>query len=125
MKRLAIYIVFVLCCVPFFGWAQSYELPEGRHYEKIKFQLINNLIVLPIEVNGTELSFILDSGVNKPILFNLTDQDAVQINNVSEITIRGLGEGEPIQALSSSGNSFRLKKLKMTVSCYMLYLTGI
>ncbi|MGI9550948.1 MAG: aspartyl protease family protein [Aurantibacter sp.] len=112
MKRLAILIVFMLCCSPFFGWAQSYELREGQKYEKIKFQLINNLIVLPLEVNGTKLSFILDSGVSKPILFNLTDQDAVQINNVSEITIRGLGEGEPIQALSSSGNSFRLKNIK-------------
>ena len=65
-----------------------------------------------MEVNGTELSFILDTGVSKPILFNLTDEDAVQINNVSEITIRGLGEGEPIQALSSRNNSFKLKNLK-------------
>lgn len=59
-------------------------------------------------VNGTELSFVLDSGVGKPILFNLTDQDSIMINNVSEITINGLGEGEPIQALSSKGNQFRL-----------------
>ncbi len=67
---------------------------------------------MPIEVNGTKLSFILDSGVSKPILFNLSDQDEVQINNVSEVTIEGLGEGEPIKALSSRGNSFELKNIK-------------
>jgi hypothetical protein len=62
-------------------------------------------------VNGAKLSFILDSGVSKPILFNLTGQDSVELKDVSEITIRGLGEGEPIKALSSLGNSFRLKDL--------------
>ena len=98
--------------MPFFGGAQYFELPKGQKSEKIRFQLINNLIVVPLEVNGTELSFILDSGVSKPILFNLTDEDAVQINNVSEITIKGLGGGEPIQALSSRGNSFKLKNIE-------------
>jgi hypothetical protein len=112
MKHFASYFFLVLFCTPFFGGAQSFALPQGQKNQKIKFQLINNLIVIPIEVNGTELSFILDSGVSKPILFNLTDEDAVQINNVSEITIRGLGEGEPIQALSSSGNSFKLKNIR-------------
>ncbi|WP_317168342.1 aspartyl protease family protein [Pelagihabitans pacificus] len=74
----------------------------------MKFELINNLIVIPMEVNGSELSFILDSGVGKPILFNLFDQDSLQINKVSEITIRGLGDGEPIEALSSKENHFKL-----------------
>lgn len=111
MNRLKTYLWVLIFSLPFFGMGQSYELTNGRKYQKVKFQLINNLIVMPIEVNGTELSFILDSGVNKPILFNLTGQDEVQINNVSEITIKGLGEGEPIKALSSSGNSFKLKNI--------------
>jgi len=99
-------------CLPLMVMAQHFELDEGQNYQKVKFQLINNLIVIPIEVNGSDLSFVLDSGVNRPILFNLTDQDSLQINNVSEITIRGLGEGEPIKALSSSNNTFKLKGLK-------------
>jgi len=64
-----------------------------------------------MEVNGAELSFILDSGVSKPILFNLSGQDSVELKDVTEISIRGLGDGEPIKALSSIGNTFRLKKL--------------
>ncbi|NER09255.1 PDZ domain-containing protein [Muriicola jejuensis] len=66
---------------------------------------------MPLEVNGAKLNFILDSGVSKPILFNLSDQDSIELRNVSEITINGLGAGEPIKALNSEGNSFRIKKI--------------
>jgi hypothetical protein len=98
-------------CLPFLAKAQGYALPEGQQSEKLRFEMINNLIVIPLEVNGAKLSFILDSGVSKPILFNLSDQDSIALKDVSEISIRGLGEGEPMKALSSRGNSFRLKNI--------------
>lgn len=94
-----------------FVFAQKYELRGDKKHQKIKFELVNNLIVIPIEVNGTQLSFVLDTGVSTPILFNLADKDSVQLNNVSEITINGLGEGSPINALSSKGNIIRLEKM--------------
>ncbi|WP_371003800.1 aspartyl protease family protein [Muriicola sp. E247] len=87
-------------------------MPEGVKSQKINFQLINNLIVIPLEINEAKLNFILDSGVSKPILFNLSDQDSIQLKNVSEITINGLGAGEPIKALNSKGNNFKLKKIR-------------
>lgn len=65
-------------------------------------------MIVPVEVNGSKLSFILDSGVSSPILFNLSNQDSIQINNVSKITLRGLGEGEPMEALKSKNNIFKL-----------------
>ena len=68
-------------------------------------------MVVPLEVNGTRLSFILDSGVGKPILFNLADQDSIELRNVRKLTIQGIGTGEPIEALSSVGNTFRLASL--------------
>jgi len=89
-------------------------LPEGKSYEKVRFELINNLIVIPMEVNGAKLSFILDTGVSKPILFNLSDQDSIELKDVTEISIRGLGDGEPIKALKSAGNTFRLKNMVNT-----------
>ncbi len=61
-----------------FGQGQ-FNLP-GKKQDKIKFELINNLIVLPIEINGVELSFLLDTGVSKPILFNITNTDSLQMN---------------------------------------------
>ncbi len=102
---------FLLLCVCGNTYSQTFSLPVSQESQKVKFQLINNLIILPIEVNGTELSFILDSGVHKPILFNLTNQDSIQINNVSEISIRGLGKGEPIKGLSSIDNVFKIGEI--------------
>ncbi|WP_375323787.1 aspartyl protease family protein [Flagellimonas sp. GZD32] len=98
--------------IPLLMLGQGYHLPKGQKFQKVKFELINNLIIIPVEINGTELTFILDSGVSKPILFNLSESDSVAINNVSEVTIRGLGEGEPMKALSSRINSFSLGKAK-------------
>jgi len=98
--------------LPFLISAQGFKLPKNQKFQKINFELINNLIIIPIEINGEELTFVLDSGVSKPILFNISDRDSLQINNVSEVTIRGLGDGEPMKALSSKGNVFKLGKVK-------------
>lgn len=108
------HMVFLIWCCPVLLLSQNFKLPSGEKFQKVKFKLVNNLIIIPIEVNGAQLSFILDSGVNKPILFNLSDKDSIQINNVSEIVIKGLGEGEPINALISSSNLFRIGEVVNT-----------
>lgn len=105
-------VLLVLFMLPIAMKGQQFSLPSNVKYEKLNFELINNLIVIPLEVNGTKLSFVMDSGVSTPILFNLTDQDSIQLRNVSEITINGLGDGEAISALSSTGNFFRLGSMK-------------
>ncbi|WP_298506384.1 PDZ domain-containing protein [uncultured Maribacter sp.] len=112
MRKIATLFILLLLCSAFSAIGQNFELPNGQDFQKVKFKLVNNLIVMPIEVNGTELSFILDSGVGKPILFNVSDKDSIQINNVSEIAIRGLGESEPIKALSSKKNFFKIGEVK-------------
>ena len=98
--------------IPFCGIGQNFAFAEGKKSAKIKFQLINNLIIFPVEVNGTPLSFILDSGVSQPIIFYLRTEDDVEIKNVSTVVIKGLGEGEHIEALKSLKNTFALKNLK-------------
>lgn len=108
------YIIILAFCTPIFSFSQGFELAKGHEFQKVKFQLINNLIVIPVNVNGSQLSFLLDSGVTSPILFNLSGQDSVQINDVREVAIKGLGEGEPIMGLSSKGNTFKIGQIKNT-----------
>lgn len=60
-------------------------------------------------MNGTKLSFVLDSGVSVPILFNLSDQDFIQI---SEVTFNGSGDVKPIQPLGSWNNKFNLGRYR-------------
>lgn len=81
----------------------------NQNVQSIRFQLINNLIVIPVDVNGSHLSFILDTGVDKTILFNLSKIDSVGLNNVKKITLQGLGDGTPVEALLSQKNNIKIK----------------
>ncbi|MEP2237011.1 MAG: aspartate aminotransferase, partial [Maribacter sp.] len=112
LRKRGVLLILLFCCFSWLAIGQNYQLPAGKKFDKVKFQLINNLMVIPINVNGTELSFVLDSGVGTPILFNLADQDSIQLNNVTEITINGLGEGEPINALKSTSNFIQMGDVK-------------
>lgn len=79
---------------------------------KVRFQLINNLIVFPIQINGKQLSFILDTGVTKTILFSLRSSDSLVIKNTENVTLSGLGRGKSADALLAKNNIFQIKGLK-------------
>ena len=86
----------------------GFFLPEDIQKDKIRFELINNLVVIPVELNGTKLSFILDTGVNSTIVFSLSKEDSIQLNNARAIKLRGLGEGGSITAIKSDNNTIRI-----------------
>jgi hypothetical protein len=71
--------------------------------------MINNLIIIPVEINDVELSFILDTGVGNTIIFNYLDiADSLKIKDTQPIYLRGLGEGDSVEALKSKNNVFRI-----------------
>jgi len=87
----------------------EFVIQNKKQQDKIKFKLINNLILIPVEINGVELSFILDTGVSKPIVFNILNvSETLKINNSEKIFLRGLGEGEPVEALRSKNNIIKI-----------------
>lgn len=90
-------------------WAQKgFSLPEQVNRDKIKFELINNLVIVPVELNGTKLSFLLDTGVNTTLLFSISENDSIELKNAIPTTIRGLGNGGSIEALRSENNTLKL-----------------
>lgn len=109
---------FVLFALFFLGFTFQTNCQNGFHfknkskdYQRISFKLINNVIILPISINNRELNFILDTGVNKTILFNITQNDSIGLNNVQKVKLQGLGKGEPIEALLSNYNKLSLKNI--------------
>ena len=111
MKASLTYCLIALL-VPIMMTGQSvFKMPEGQVKETLRFKFINNLIIIPVEVNGVELSFLLDSGVNKPILFNISENDSLQMRNIQEIYLRGLGRGEATKAYISRGNEFKVENI--------------
>lgn len=103
MQRLALLLLFLLINSTLL-FAQTFSLPEGKKNITIKFKLVNNLMVIPVSVNGKELSFILDTGASDNLLFSVEEIDSLQVKNVTPIKIRGLGSDGLIDALKSEGN---------------------
>lgn len=75
----------------------------------IPFQLINNLIFVPLNINGADLTFLLDSGVNETILFSLENKK-VNFNDIEKIKFSGLGESKDIEGLRSDNNIVNIGK---------------
>jgi aspartyl protease/PDZ domain-containing protein len=92
--------------------AQSgFEFDSRKQKVVIPFQLINNLVFIPINVNGIELNFLLDTGVEETILLSLEDKEHVSFHNVEKVKLRGLGSNEPIDGLKSTNNELSVNGL--------------
>ncbi|RSK42040.1 aspartyl protease family protein [Mangrovimonas spongiae] len=120
-------ILFFLIGVSVNVHAQDGFVMNGKRSKKIHFKLINNLIVVPVEVNGVELSFLLDTGVNKSIVFNFLNlKDSLQIKESEKIFLRGLGEGLQVEALRSQGNVIRIgETVNLNQELFIVYDTNL
>lgn len=107
-----LFLVVLVCCTTN-GLSQNGLLfPENLKKDKISFKLVNNLVIIPIEVNGKKLSFLLDTGVNSTILFGVTEVDSLPINDIKPVKIIGLGTGNGVEALISKNNKVRVGKAR-------------
>ncbi|CEJ69629.1 PDZ domain (Also known as DHR or GLGF) [Chryseobacterium oranimense G311] len=84
----------------------SFELVNVKK-AVIPFKLINNLIFIPINVNGAELTFMLDTGVAETILFSL-DNKEVKLQNIEKIKFSGLGGNVSIDGFKSDRNTAKI-----------------
>jgi len=99
---------------------EGFMFEKGVEKVSIPFKFINNLIFIPIKVNGVELNFLMDSGVEETILFSMEEKKEVSFSNVEKITLRGLGSEESIEGLKSTNNTLEIKGLKS--SNHLLYI---
>jgi len=90
----------------FIGAQNSFELVNVKK-AVIPFKLINNLIFIPINVNGAELTFMLDTGVAETILFSL-DNKEVKLQNIEKIKFSGLGGNVSIDGFKSDRNTAKI-----------------
>ncbi|MEC3905456.1 aspartyl protease family protein [Tamlana sp. 2201CG12-4] len=125
-KCLTLLFLFVFLS-PFASAQDEFVIQNKRKSDKIKFKLINNLVIIPVEVNGVTLSFLLDTGVSKPIIFNfLNVSDTLQIKDTETIYLRGLGEGESVEALKSKNNTFKIgDAIKLNQDLYAVFNTNL
>lgn len=106
--RISIILILASFLFPILGMAQRFQLPPGSTEEKIKVKIVSNIVIVPVEVNGTPLSFILDTGANGTIIFQIESDQKIEAKNATYIEMMGAGEGEPIKAIKSSGNNIKV-----------------
>jgi len=114
-------LICLFFCVILKGYSQdSFGIMGNGKSQGMPFKMIHNLIVLPIEVNGSKLNFLLDTGVDNTIMFNLSIEDSLKLKDTQKVRLRGLGVGEYIDAIKSSQNYFKLGKI--VNGNHMIYL---
>lgn len=83
---------------------EGFVFDKGIEKVTVPLILINNLVFIPIKVNGVELNFLLDTGVEETILFSLEDNPDVNFYNSEKITLKGLGSEDAIEGLKTTNN---------------------
>lgn len=85
------------------------QFSTSKSSVRLPFKLVNNLIILPIKVNGVSLNFLVDTGVEETILFSLDEKKEIPLYNVENIMLKGLGSQEAAEGLKSYKNTLSLK----------------
>ncbi|MES2574172.1 MAG: aspartyl protease family protein [Bacteroidota bacterium] len=111
-KVIFLYFLFIYAS-PLLG-QDGFVFEKNVDKVEIPFKLINNLIFIPINVNGVELNFLLDSGVDETILFSMEDKKEVSLFNVKKVTLKGLGSEDSVEGLKSQNNTLEISGLKST-----------
>ncbi len=65
--------------------------------------MVNNLVLVPVTINGIKFSFLMDTGVRETILFANTE-DSLYLHNQKKIKFEGIGIGEGVDGVISTGN---------------------
>lgn len=81
----------------------TFEFPTKKKAVKIPFNLVSNLVIVPVTVNGVELSFLLDTGVKETILFNVSKVDSLALNSAEVFHVKGANDVK-VTALKSKNN---------------------
>jgi hypothetical protein len=119
MIKIVLSVFLLVCFSPSFAQSGFVFKKETKKI-RIPFQLINNLIFVPLKVNGTELTFMLDSGVEETILFSLEQKDSLSLLNTETIELKGLGSNDAVAGLKSTGNQLEVNG--MVSNNHLLYV---
>ncbi|TDE29923.1 PDZ domain-containing protein [Flavobacterium ranwuense] len=117
-KTLFLFLIYLFAC-PVFA-QQGFQFEKDVNKVSVPFKLINNLVFVPIKVNGIELNFLLDTGVAETILFSLEDKKEVRFFNAEKILLKGLGSQAAVEGLKSTNNILEFSSLKNRN--HMLYI---
>ncbi len=91
----------------------GFHFSKNRKIVTVPFQLLSNLIVVPVIINKSDtLNFILDTGVSNIIITDPKLGDKLGLKKTRKVKISGAGEGKEQMAHVSPGNTFRMCEIQ-------------
>ncbi|MFY8180710.1 MAG: PDZ domain-containing protein [Flavobacterium sp.] len=103
------------------GWTQNgFQFETNKKKISIPFKFINNLIIIPIQVNGVSLNFMVDTGVEETILFSIDETNGVNFSKIEKVRIRGFGSNDAFDAYKTDNNKLEIKNY--TDTSHRIYL---
>ncbi|RRO21845.1 aspartyl protease family protein [Flavobacteriaceae bacterium 14752] len=85
---------------------------ENKRSYKINFVNFNNLIIVKTKLNGQPMNFLLDTGVDKTVLFGLKDRNKIVKKTSQKIIIKGVSGQYKTYAYKVENNLLELHKFK-------------
>lgn len=82
---------------------------NSRNSVRIPFKTVNNLMLIPLQINNSDtLRFILDTGVKTALITELNYTNSVIIKNAYKVKVYGLGRDSSLEAYASINNAINL-----------------
>ena len=94
------YFLFIFLTLPTFCKAQlGFNIKEGQHRVRFPIEICNNLVVIPIVLNGQlPLKFVLDTGVRTTILTEKSFSDILRLTYGRHYQVAGPGGEKVVEA---------------------------
>lgn len=128
-KGIIILFFILFVTLPGFTQNKSYGINFSNPKQKrqmMNFKLVNNNIIIPVSINSSDtLWFMMDTGLRNNLITELAEDDVVNINYAEKIRLHGLGQGEPLEAITSYNNNISFGKLSSDTEKINILLTDI
>jgi hypothetical protein len=109
IRSYLLWVLLSLSSFPALSQALGFSLADGKKKVQIPIEIYNNLIVVPVVLNGAlPLKFILDTGVRTAILTQKTFSDILNLSYSRKYTISGPGGEQIIDAYITNNVSLEL-----------------
>jgi hypothetical protein len=87
----------------------GFSLLDGKRESKISFELIGNLIVVPIRLNNGKMTkAVVDTGIRSVVLYGRKFRNNLDFTNTRNIRINGLGKGKRQEGKLAINNTLRI-----------------
>ncbi len=108
-----IYIILIFAGINFSSQAQTFNFRNEKQKKfTLSFKLVSNLVIIPLKINNSDtLNFILDTGIKSTMLIDASSSKFLNLKDMRSQKIRGLGQGNDIDVLVSTGNRFNIGEI--------------